>query len=326
MDARLRAPKATARACQEGVYDMNAVGIDVSKGWVDVAVGGKVSRVMRERACLARLFEGLPKDARVVLEATGRLHRMVVEMAECSGLQVRIVDPLVFSLYRRSLHPRAKTDSLDALALMRFAEKEWDRLPEGLVGNPELRQLKDLLEARESQVKLRTALAQSIAEMEAAPAASRRALKALEASIEDLDARIRSIAKRDPLYATFLEIDGVGPATAPALVWLFRAFAFERSDQVVAFVGLDVRVRDSGASAGRRKLSKRGPSMIRRLGYLVANSLRCCHSFKPLFKRHHDKGLRTSAVNMIVARKILRVAFHLATTGARYDRAKLLGT
>jgi transposase len=305
---------------------MSAVGIDISKYWIDIALGGKVWRVRRDKESLVQLFDGLPKDSRIVLEATGRFHRLVVDLARRAGLEVRVVDPYVFSLYRASLNPRAKTDPMDALALMRFAEKEWDRLLDSPVCSKEIQLLKDLLEARETQVKFKTAFGQSLREMETQLPASQKALKAIEASIKDLDERITRIARKDPLYSVFLEMNGVGPATAPALVWLFRAHSFETSDQVVAFVGMDVRVKESGKFVGKRKLTKRGPAFIRRLAYLVANSLRRTKDFQPLFKRHHDKGLRTNAVNMIVARKLLRVAHYLATTGARYDRAKLLRT
>ncbi|MGM0988819.1 MAG: transposase, partial [Pseudomonadota bacterium] len=58
-------------------------------------------------------------------------------------------------------------------------------------------------------------------------------------------------------------IEGVGELTATALVMAFLRGDFRRSDAYAAFLGLDVRVRDSGKQRGRRKLTKKGDPEIR---------------------------------------------------------------
>src|SRR5215831_20460531 len=100
-------------------------------------------------------------------------------------------------------------------------------------------------------------------------------------------------------------MDGIGPCTAPALLWLLKDREFTNSDQAVAFSGLDVAVRQSGRFEGRRKLTKRGPTFIRRLLYCAASSLRRIHEFAALFHRHHAKGLRAKGATIAVARKLL---------------------
>ncbi len=62
-------------------------------------------------------------------------------------------------------------------------------------------------------------------------------------------------ARPERLYSRLLEMDGVGPATAAALVWLLGSRRFATPDRAVAFAGLDVRVRESG----REGTAKRGP-------------------------------------------------------------------
>lgn len=300
---------------------MTYVGCDVSSEWVDISSDGKVERVKREREALLNRFKGMP-PSRVLMEPTGRYHRLVVECARKAGHEVKLVDPYAFSLYRRSLKPRASTDRICALILERFARNEWDIVPEYKPMSEPMQRLKDLLELRETHVELRVALQQSLGGFEKPPAACKRALHAMERAVAETELAILVLVKKDELYAEFLRIDGVGPATAAALVWLFRAFRFVDSDQVVAFIGLDVRVRESGKFKDKRKLTKRGPTTFRHLLYCAANSLRCSAHYKPLFARHHAKGLRTKAVNVIVARRILRVAFEVAVHGVRFDRSK----
>lgn len=301
---------------------MADVGCDVSKDWVDLGIDGKVKRVYRTQEGLDGAFAQLPTGARILVEPTGRFHRIVVERAMRAGHEVKLVDPYCFSLYRRSLKPRASNDRICALALARYAEKEWDHLPEYKEPPQHLRRLKDLLEMREKQVSLRVALMQSISEVKGAPASSKAAVKALERSVKDIDLQIFAIVKDDPLYKKFVAMDGVAQITAPALVWLFRAFSFADSDQVVAFVGIDVRVRESGRFFGQRRLTKRGPPLLRRLLCCAASSLRRITYFASMFAKHHGKGIKATGVNVIVARRILRAAFEIACHDARYDRAK----
>lgn len=149
----------------EGGLSMTSVGIEIAKEFIDIATPNDSLRVKRTRNELRASLELLPKDSALVMEATGRYHRLVVEVARELGLQVRCVNPYVFSLYRKSVNPRAKTDRIDAKILQRFGEREWDRLRETEVMDARLQRLKDLLELRDTQVKLRTAWAQSMSEI-----------------------------------------------------------------------------------------------------------------------------------------------------------------
>jgi transposase len=306
---------------------MTAVGIDVSQDLLEVATPDEVFKVPRKAKEVLSLMRSLPEDALIALEATGRYHRLVIQAAQDAGREIRLVDPHAFSHYRKSLHPRAKTDRLDAIALRRYAQNEAQTLRPAKPSDPELQRLKDLLELRETQVRLVTAWSASLREQEAAPAASMRALAAMRRSVADLDARIKAIAGQHPLYKQLSQIDGFGPCVTPAIVWLLSDKSFKDSDQVVAFIGFDVAVRQSGRFEGKRKLTKRGPAFIRRLLYCGTNSLRRNPAFAPLFQKHHAKGLRAKGATVAVARKLLRTAFHLSIHPEwRYNRAKMLGS
>jgi transposase len=302
---------------------MADVGIDTSKEWIDVSVdSGNPKRVERETEALDRAMAELPAGSRIVLEATGRYHRLVVERAQLAGHQVKVVDPYAFSMYMKSLNPRGTNDKLAAKALSRFAAKEWDRLRDYYAVPKKLQRLRDLLTLRQAQVEARVALDQAMSEIDKMPASSKAIITCIERAIKDLDLKIFALVHNDPLYEEFLRMDGVGPQTAPALVWLFRAFQFKTSDQVVAFVGLDIRVRQSGKYEGQRKLTKRGPSFIRRLLGNGAISLFRMKHYKPLFAKLAARGFKPSGIRVQLSRRMLRAAFALAVHGARFDRAK----
>ncbi len=91
------------------------------------------------------------------------------------------------------------------------------------------------------------------------------------------------------------------------------------SDAFIAFLGLDVRVRDSGTCRGRRKLTKQGDPELRRLLHLAAMQA-CRHpSWQGFYQRYTDRGLSKIQALVILARKLARVAFALLKNQSIYQ-------
>ncbi len=65
-------------------------------------------------------------------------------------------------------------------------------------------------------------------------------------------------------------VPGVGPLTALALVALSHRGQFASADAFIAFMGMDIRVRQSGQWRGRCKLTKQGDPEVRRLLFNAA--------------------------------------------------------
>ena len=89
--------------------------------------------------------------------------------------------------------------------------------------------------------------------------------------------------------------------------------AFSNSDAFIAFLGLDVRVRESGKFRGRRKLTKRGESELRRLLYCAAQPARSYWLFERYYQSQLNKGLSKTAAKVILSRKLARIAYTLMT-------------
>lgn len=100
---------------------------------------------------------------------------------------------------------------------------------------------------------------------------------------------------------------------------------FARCEQAIAYVGLDITIKDSGKWRGQRRLSKRGSGRLRRILYLAAiRSVRLAGSaFGAYYHRLVARGMQHRGALIAVMRKMLAVAYHLLKTGERFDPSKV---
>ena len=138
--------------------------------------------------------------------------------------------------------------------------------------------------------------------------------------------RLRDTVKAAGLQAQVQrckKINGVGEITAIALVMAFLRGEFQSADAFVAFLGLDVRVRDSGKLRGKRKLTKQGDTEVRRLLYCSAMSGSRHPTWRTYYQGYLDRGLKRTQALVILARKLARVAFSLMRREDNYCIEKL---
>lgn len=303
-----------------GEGDMEAYGIDVAKAEIVVCGPGGTLRVANEEPALRAWLLSLPAGAEILLEPTGRFHRVLERLCQERGLVCRRADPCRVAAYRRALSPRAKTDPGDAALLRRMLLAERDALRPSAAESLEGRDLRDLLALRERLVAQRTALRQGSEESPWTPPALERALGELEGAIRELDAEIARRAAAFEVYGRLLKVDGIGPVTAAALTAVLAGRDFSSPDALVAFLGLDPTVRESGTFRGRRRLSKRGPAFVRRLLFCAGAALSRMAPWRPFFQRQAAKGLSRTEAVLVAARKLVRVVHCMAVTGKPYDR------
>jgi transposase len=151
-------------------------------------------------------------------------------------------------------------------------------------------------------------------------------LEQTQANLAVIEAELAALVEQDPAARTLSSVPEFGPKTVAVLRGELGDVArFSRADQVVAYAGLDVRVRQSGKWKGQSKLSKRGSGLLRRALYMAAlQSLRMKGSAFGAYYRHLvGQGGRKMSALMAVMRKMLLVAYGLLKGGARYDAAKV---
>ncbi|MDB5902670.1 MAG: family transposase, partial [Betaproteobacteria bacterium] len=120
-------------------------------------------------------------------------------------------------------------------------------------------------------------------------------------------------------------ITGFGPLGSTCLGHSFTRLPYANSDAVVASSGLDPRPEDSGQKHGRRRLSKQGPAEQRRILFNCARSAARTKLWQPYYQAQLAKGLSATAATVILARKMLRVAFAVYKHGQPFNPS-LLGS
>jgi transposase len=147
-----------------------------------------------------------------------------------------------------------------------------------------------------------------------------------QTNITELEREIEALLRRDDGATGLQSVPEFGAKTVAVLrAELGEVERFQRSDQVVAYAGLDVTVRESGKWKGQRKLSKRGSGELRRTLYLAA--MRCVRRPDSAFGAYYQalgaRGLQGNTALVAVMRKMLVVAYHLLRSGDTYDPSKV---
>ncbi|MGB5443247.1 MAG: transposase [Gammaproteobacteria bacterium] len=289
------------------------LGVDVAK---DECVAcdwhtDKILTLPNQNNSIKEYLRSLHGPVQIAIEPTSHYHLIVVEEALALGYEVYLVNPRQLAHYREAVNVRNKTDPQDAWLLARYLVHEGSQLR---AYQPQCRQaqrLWALLKRRAVVVAARKQLQQSFSDINLPVQALFTQFQHLLARI-DLHIRklIRALGWSND-YQRCLSIPGIGPLNAAALVAAYHRGAFANSDAFIAFIGMDVRLRESGHYRGKRKLTKRGEAELRRLLYCAAQPARCYQPFEDFYQRQLEKGLPKIAAKVILARKLARIAFTL---------------
>jgi len=139
-------------------------------------------------------------------------------------------------------------------------------------------------------------------------------LEHTQANLARLQAELEQLVAHDPGVKGLEQIPEFGPKTVAVLrAELGDVNRFSRTDEVIAYGGMDIEIKESGQWKGKAKLSKRGSGLLRRVLYLAA--IRSIHlegsPFGAYYRRLVQRGLRKGSALMAVMRKMLAVAAHL---------------
>ena len=284
--------------------------------------------IANSRKAIVAWLKQLPAGCVIGMEATGRLHHLLADLAVGHGHVVYVLNPKHVASYAKGVGQRGKTDPMDAAVIARYVDRERDGLHPYVVPSALQRTLRDLISQRASVVRHAAALKESI---QATGTGSNRALKrAHQAALKSLNTLLteinnalkRAIADNKELEnkrKQLQRITGIGFVNSVALTHRFDRTPFANSDAVVAAYGLDPRPMDSGNHLGKRRLTKQGNSEDRRLIYLAALSATKTKLFNPIYRALLARGLATTAAIVILARKLLRIAFAIWTSGKPFN-------
>lgn len=300
------------------------VGVDVAK--MELVIYHEDSElevtVANDTKGIKRWLKTLSANTAIAIEATNTYHIDCLELANAAGFSVYVVDGYQLSNYRKGVGQRSKTDKSDARLLARFLKNEGQELRAWTPPPAAYGQLQSLLRRRASLVQARTKLTQSWANDTALKTAFGTFLKSVEKLDQLIKKKLQEVVRQAGLadqVARCQAIEGIGFLSAVALVMAFIRGDFKKSDSYIAFLGMDLRVSDSGQKSGQRRLTKRGCSEIRRLLHNAAMSASRTEAWKEFYQYQRNRGKATTQVLVMLARKLARTAFALMKNQSEYQ-------
>ncbi len=301
------------------------VGIDVAKARLDLAVGPAdpttasltpplTGAIANDEAGIAALVAHLtPRTADlvlIVLEATGGLEHPVAAALSVVGLPVAIVNPRQVKDFARASGQRAKTDTLDAALLARFAAVM--QPPARPVADAETQQLSAVL-ARRQQV-LSMLVAEKQRRHTALPTVREGLIRHIRWLEDELAARDRELAEliqASPVWrerdALLRSVPGVGPALATTLLAGLPELGQGSAREIAALVGVAPLNCDSGTHRGQRRIWG-GRGHIRMVLYMATLSAKRYNpAIRAFAQRLAATGKPTKVVLIACMHKLLTI-------------------
>jgi transposase len=293
---------------QERVY----VGVDVAKGFLDVAMDGQRSRVTNDQEGRKQLMRWLGRSngpVQVICEASGGYERAVVTALQREGIAVSVVQASRVRQYARAAGILAKTDKIDAEVLRAFGKAIE---PEVTAAKEERQQRLRELEAHRRHLSTLVTMENNRIEKLSEPAIiklSNKLISQIQKQIDSIDLLIKElIESSDDLQekaAKLSSICGVGARTATLLLAQMPELGTLNRRQAAALAGVAPFNRDSGTMRGKRTIFG-GRCAVRNGLYMAALvASRYNPILRPFYQRLVAAGKPPKLALTAVMRKLL---------------------
>lgn len=269
---------------------MIAVGIDIAKEKIDIWMNNKNTSIKNNEQAIKNFFEPIPRnDIRIVMEATGRYHRVAHRTLNVLGFNAMVINPFQSRHFAKSMNIFCKTDKVDAKVLSLYAER-MDFLKTSVPSETE-EKLQDLVRHIDDLKSILMQYENRLENTTGVPLQSlKRLIKAIKEEIKEVTKAIDELAKSDEHLSKRCEIltsiPGVGNATAVVLVSLIKELGGITNKGAAALAGLAPMNCDSGRFTGKRHIQK-GRQDVRRFLYMPILGAATQHN--PELKKFYDR-------------------------------------
>jgi transposase len=332
------------------------VGVDLAKSvfqvhGVDARERPVWERQLRRNDWLRAVCTRVAPEAEIGMEACAGAHHWA-RVLQARGYRVKLMAPQFVKPYVKS----NKTDRNDAAAICEAMSRPSMRFVE--VKSVEQQDIQAIHRVRSGLVKQRTSQANQIRGLAGeyglvAPlrlgvlrrtlpewledgenglsdrfrrhlAGLAEDLRRLDVRIGELDDEIALIAKANPVVQRLLELHGVGPIIATALVAaLGTGEAFRRGRDFSVSVGLTPKQHSSGGKDRLLGISKRGDAYLRKLlvhgARAAVRTVGCKNDPLSRWIRSLSARKHTNVVVVALAGKTARMAWALVRYGSDYE-------
>ncbi|BDB13806.1 MULTISPECIES: IS110 family RNA-guided transposase [Acidithiobacillus] len=309
------------------------VGIDVAKTKFDVALlnaeGKYRSKVfpntpVGHQQFLEWLTRHDAQEAHLCMETTGVYGRDLARFLAQQQILISVVNPAQIHAFGKTELTRAKMDKADARLIARYCRMH--RPAPWVPPAEEIATLQALVQRLEDLLALQT---MENNRLEAATGPARESVEAVlqfvHQQIEMLRLQIEIHIDKHPDLKNQQEllssIPGIGDNTAATLLaFLSPLERFHSAKQVVAYAGLNPRIRQSGQWAGKTPIAKAGNALLRKSLYLPAVVAK---RHNPIIASFCDRllarGKRPMQVVVAAMRKLLHLAFGVLKSGKPFN-------
>ena len=300
------------------------VGIDVSKGELEVAVGEETWTTSNDESGIAKLLERLEERRvkMVVLEATGGYETAAVAALAEAGQPVVVANPRQVREFARSMGKLAKTDRIDAQVLALFGERV----------RPEVRPLPDAetqeftaLLARRRQVIEMIVAEKNRLKMASKPVAKdiRKHIEWLKRSLKSVDSDLERRIKASPVWRAkenlLRSVPGIGPVVSRTLIGELPELGYLNRQQIAALAGVAPLNRDSGTLRGRR-IVWGGRRTVRVALYMAAlTASQRNPTIQVFYQRLRARGKPPKVALTACMRKLLVITNAMVRDGVPWD-------
>ena len=312
------------------------VGIDVAKATLDLACQAAADKY-RTRSKLPNTPTGFAQlltwlatyassDAWVVMEATNVYHEAVATFLHAHGYRVCVANPKQVAAYADSELSRTKTDKTDAKLICRFGLSHQPRLRLWQPPTPTERTLIALTRRLDDLKALRQMERNRLDTADPAVHESLHAVLAiLDEQIQATEAALSKYIDNDPDLRKrrdlLVSIKGINDLTAARLMAeLGDIHRFGDVRAVVAFVGLNPALRQSGTWRGHVRISKIGSTVLRAALYMPAVvAMQYNPPIRALAQRLRARGKSGKVIVVAAMRKLLHIAYGVLKSGRVFD-------
>jgi transposase len=138
--------------------------------------------------------------------------------------------------------------------------------------------------------------------------------------IKSLEKQMANYLYQIPYSESLLSVKGLGVITVAGLIGEVGDFRkFRTSSEVMKLAGLDLYEVSSGQHKGKRRISKRGRSLMRKLLYFAAlKAVRSNGIMHEPYEQMLERGMPKVKALIAISRKLLRIIFALARDNTSY--------
>lgn len=269
------------------------------------------------------------KEVPIVMESTGSFH-LPLAMALSDGHHysaVKVINGILTKKYQQGKIRQTKTDTIDSEILANIGSIEklntFKQSRKDVLQRKRISMLKKLTKIRQELKQMNNSHKESLNELEEECElieGNEEILKSINKQISNIESEIVENEQCEFLDKVS-DIKGVSKRKAAILIAFLNGLSFANVNQLVAFLGLDLKVRDSGTSIrGKRRLSKRGNPFLRHVLFQTAWGLKQYNDkYQQYYHKKISEGHHYYSALLAVSRKFLREFFYMAKQNALFS-------